>query len=92
MLAPRLMVQSVINNVTFTETSRFIADPQWFNDVNLCHLQRQVNDVQCDYYTKFIVPVSQRNGMWIVYNIDDAVGMDDIPKYNSAWENIRILN
>ncbi len=86
MLAPRLAVQSCITNVTFTETSRFIGDPEWFNDVNLCHLQRQVNDVQCDYYTKFIVPVSQRTGMWVVYNIDDAVGMDDIPKYNSAWE------
>lgn len=86
MLAPKLMVQSVINNVTFTETSRFIADPEWFQDVNLCHMQRQVNDPQCDYYTRFIVPLGQRNGMWIVYNVDDAVGMDDIPKYNSAWE------
>jgi glycosyltransferase involved in cell wall biosynthesis len=86
MLAPRLAVQSMASNLNFTETSRFIADPNWFNDVNLCHLQRQVSDVQAEYYTKFIVPLSQQNGMWVVYNIDDAIGMDDIPKYNSAWE------
>jgi glycosyltransferase involved in cell wall biosynthesis len=86
MLAPKLAVQSVIQNINFTETGRFLADQAWFNDVNLVHMQRQVSNHQHDYFTRFIVPLSSQTGMWVVYNVDDAIHMDDIPKYNSAWK------
>ena len=86
MLAPRLTVQSIVKNINFTETSRFIADQEWFRDVNLIHMQRQVSNPQHEYFTKFIVPLSKQTGAWVCYNIDDALHMDDIPKYNSAWK------
>ena len=86
MLAPKLALQSVVRNVNFTETGRFLADQEWFRDVNLVHMQRQVSNTQHDYFTKFIVPLSTQTGMWVVYNVDDAIHMDDIPRYNSAWK------
>lgn len=85
MLAPKLAVKSVIKNINFTETERFLADQDWFRDVNLVHMQRQVSNPQHDYFTKFIVPLSNQTGMWVVYNVDDAIHKDDIPKYNQAW-------
>lgn len=86
MLAPKLAVKAVIKNINFTETERFLADQEWFRDVNLVHMQRQVSNPQHDYFTKFIVPLSNQTGMWVVYNVDDAIHKDDIPKYNQAWQ------
>lgn len=33
-------------------------------------------------YMKFLKKISEVNGMRIIYNIDDAMGADDIPKWN----------
>lgn len=33
-------------------------------------------------YMKFLKKISEVNGMRIIYNIDDAMGSDDIPKWN----------
>lgn len=87
MTAPYLTVQSTLppNEVNLNVTRRFISDPEYFKGVNMCMLQRQVSNSQEVYYNKFLSPLSKSRGMWVVYNIDDVIHKDDIPKYNKAW-------
>ena len=61
---------------------KYIGDPGFFRDIRQVRLQRQVNDAQCNYFLKFLQPLSQSIGFWIIYEIDDVIGYDDIPKYN----------
>ena len=84
-LAPRETVEHCIGDVTFNTCRKFTLDINFFKGVNVNILQRQVSDAQCEYYLKFIIPMSRRCGSWIVYNIDDCIHKDDIPTYNKAW-------
>jgi O-antigen biosynthesis protein len=84
--APRETVEHCIGDVTFNTCRKFTIDMNFFKGVNVNVLQRQVSDAQCEYYLKFIIPMSRKCGSWIVYNIDDCIHKDDIPKYNKAWD------
>ena len=84
--APRETIEHCIGDVTFNTCRKFTIDMNFFKGVNVNVLQRQVSDSQCEYYLKFIIPMSRRCGSWIVYNIDDCIHKDDIPRYNKAWE------
>jgi len=85
--APYLTVQSILGNqeANISITRKFITDTNFFKDVNLCMLQRQVSKIQLDYFTKFLKPLAKTHGMWVAYNVDDAIHKDDIPVYNKAW-------
>jgi len=87
MSAPYQMAEATLpaNEVNMSVTRRLIADPNYFDGVNMAMLQRQVSDIQEVYFNKFLLPISKKNGMWVVYNIDDVIHKDDLPKYNKAW-------
>lgn len=84
--APQTTVEHCVGNITFNTCRKFMLDMNFFRGVNVNILQRQVNNTQREYYLKYIIPMSRRCGSWIVYNIDDCIHKDDIPKYNKAWE------
>jgi hypothetical protein len=48
----------------------------------MVRLQRQVSDAQCNYFLKFLKPLSEQFGFWLVYEIDDVITYDEIPPYN----------
>ena len=88
MTAPYLTLQSMLKSdeVNITIARRFIVDPQFYNGVNMVMSQRQVSDPQEKYFNDFLIPLSKSRGMWSIYNIDDVIHSDDIPKYNRAWD------
>lgn len=58
-------------------------------------MQRWLTDGQRDYVEKFLYPVTRKEGVWLLYEIDDAMGKDDIPLYNrgrNAFQNDNIQN
>ena len=83
---PRETVEHCVGNIMFNTCRKFLVDDNFFRGTNVNILQRQVNNPQCEYYLKYIIPMSRKCGSWIVYNIDDCIYKDDIPKYNKAWE------
>ena len=83
---PRETVEHCVGNIMFNTCRKFLVDDNFFRGTNVNILQRQVNNPQCEYYLKYIIPMSRKNGSWIIYNIDDCIYKDDIPKYNKAWE------
>jgi DNA-binding protein Fis len=73
--------------VSFNINQRFVVDEGVFRGASINILQRQVADVQKDYYLKFIVPMARKYGSWVAYNIDDCIHKDDIPMWNRAQES-----
>ena len=86
MRTPLWSAQMVNRNLKFIESPKFIPIEGFYKDIKLVRLQRQISAAQCDYFSKFLKPLSNRFGFWINYEVDDVVGKDDIPKYNSGWE------
>jgi hypothetical protein len=83
---PMLTIEALNRDIIFNVNRRFIVDQSFFNGVNLNICQRQVSTAQAHYFNNFIIPVSKTKGGWVVYNIDDCIHKDDIPKYNAAWD------
>lgn len=83
---PRETIEHCVGNIMFNTCRKFLVDDNFFRGINVNILQRQVNNAQCEYYLKYIIPMSRKCGSWIVYNIDDCIFKDDIPRYNKAWE------
>lgn len=50
--------------------------------MNSVTMQRWLTDGQRDYVEKFLYPVTRKEGVWLLYEIDDAMGKKDIPLYN----------
>lgn len=84
--APQTTIEHCIGNITFNVCRKFMVDSNFFRGSNVSILQRQVNNAQREYYLRYIMPMSRQWGSWIVYNIDDCIYKDDIPRYNKAWE------
>jgi len=85
MCFPSWNIRSVLRNVSFVETKRYILDPNFYRAVRHIMLQRQVGPQQKEVFEKFFLPLQRQTGLWITYNIDDAIIPADIPKYNSGW-------
>lgn len=86
---PQLTAEHSNKNLMFNVCKKFNTDIKFFEDVNVNILQRQASDAQCSYYLNFVLPMSRKCGSWIVYNIDDCIHKDDIPKYNNTWETFQ---
>lgn len=79
---PVMALQTIARNVRVIDSMKLIADPQFFRDIRVVRLQRQVSDQQADYFLNFLKPLQEAIGFWIVYEIDDVIGFEDIPPYN----------
>ena len=91
---PSWYVQTIRRDIRIIESTKFIPIPDFYRDIRSVRIQRQISDDQCSYILNFLKPVSNRFGFWLIYEIDDVIGMDDIPKYNSGWEayqNIKLM-
>lgn len=85
---PMLTVETANrDDILFNINRRFIVDQSYFNGANINLFQRQVSTPQAEYFNKFIIPISRSRGCWTVYNIDDCIHKDDIPKYNTGWDS-----
>lgn len=61
---------------------KLIADPRFYYDIRCVRIQRQVSDQQYQFFTKFLKPLSESLGFWIIYEVDDVIKYEDIPAYN----------
>jgi len=85
LLMPQYTLESGSPEINFSISRRFITDVQYFTGVNTIMAQRQVSNPQEIYFNKFLHPLSKAKGSWLIYNIDDCIHKDDIPRYNKAW-------
>ena len=83
---PYWALQSMSKQINVIETMKYIPIPQFYRDIRLVRIQRQVSDQQAEFIIKFLAPISKKFGFWLAYEIDDVFGMEDIPIYNSGWE------
>lgn len=82
---PAWAAQTLRRDIRIVDSTRLIPIPQFYQGIRMLRLQRQVNDPQCQFVMNFFKPVSEKVGMHLCYEIDDVIGMDDIPKYNKGW-------
>lgn len=61
---------------------RPVGDAEYYKNLNSLMIQRWIHDPQIDMMKRFLYPVSHRFNFWTIYNIDDAMGDNDIPRYN----------
>jgi hypothetical protein len=83
---PSWYARTIRKDIRTIESTKLIPIPNFYKDLRLVKVQRQISDEQCSYILNFLKPLSDRIGFWLSYEIDDVIGMDDIPKYNSGWE------
>ena len=81
---PEWALQTIRRDVRFISSMKLIVDPQFFRDLRVVRLQRQVSNSQCEYFLKFLAPLSNSIGFWLIYEIDDVIGYEDIPAYNHS--------
>lgn len=68
-------------DITNTVLQNIVIEEHYFKDQNMFMVQRLVNSEQKKYFTA-ICEYSKIFGFWTVYNIDDAMHYEDIPKFN----------
>lgn len=69
-------------NINNTVSQLLTTEARYYQNLNMFMVQRLVNDQQEQIFNRLIVPMSEMNSFWTVYNIDDAMHCDDIVKYN----------
>ena len=67
-----------------TYTEQFIADPNYYANLNSVTLQRWTSHSQREAFEKFLLPVTRASKTALIYAIDDAMGAKDIPLYNAG--------
>lgn len=83
---PKLAAQTLRKDIRLIESTKFIPIPQFYRDLRLVRIQRQISNEQAHYILNFLKPLSDKIGFWLSYEIDDVIGMDDIPRYNTGWQ------
>jgi hypothetical protein len=79
-------VASTKTNIQFIESVKLLPFQQMYVDTRVVRMQRQVNDTQSQYIQNFLMPLSEVHGFWNIYEVDDVLHQDDVPKYNAGWE------
>jgi len=66
-----------------TGLHKLIPDPAFYADIKTVRLQRQASPQHADFFDH-LKTVSVKNGMKLVYEIDDIIFKQDIPDFNKA--------
>lgn len=74
-IAHQLNVSNIPSNIPIT-------DQNYYKNIDQVMVQRWLSPMQERIYSKFLKPLCDNNNAWLIYNIDDAMGDDDIPLYN----------
>lgn len=71
-----------------TDTQNLILDSGFYlhNKVTVVRVQRWFGQDKLKVMKEFLKPLSQKIGFWLIYEIDDVLIYDQIPKYNIARE------
>ena len=80
-------------NVSITTTQVPILDQKYYQGMASITCQRWINDQQRDLFCKFFKPIMDANSGWLVYEIDDNMSDQCIPKYNrgrAAFEGAQV--
>ena len=64
----------------------FIPLPRYYEGMNSVTVQRWLSNEQRNAFEKFLVPLTRKTGTKLIYEIDDAMGADDIPLYNRGHD------
>lgn len=64
-----------------------MGDPHFYIGANSVTIQRWISNEQREMFDKFLLPVTRKTSTRIIYEIDDAMGSDDIPRYNRGWKS-----
>lgn len=70
-----------------TSTLSVFQDPRVYmadGGVRMVRLQRWYGADKAKFMREFLKPLSKKLGFWLVYEIDDVLVYDEIPKYNLA--------
>jgi glycosyltransferase involved in cell wall biosynthesis len=81
---PMWACQTMLRNVNFVETNKYVFDPKWYTGFTTISVQRHVSDFHAKVYLDFFKPLADSIGIWLIYSTDDAVFADDIPQWNMA--------
>jgi glycosyltransferase involved in cell wall biosynthesis len=85
-LFPAWGVRTISRNIKFLETQFYIGDQTFYKNFRHVMVQRGVDKNSMTFFSSFLHPLSNVHGFWTSYNIDDVIGKDEIPRYNSCWE------
>ena len=80
-------------NVAVTCTQEPIIDQKYYQGMTSITCQRWINDQQRDLFCKFFKPLMDASSGWLIYEIDDNMSDQFIPKYNrgrAAFEGEQI--
>lgn len=80
-------------NVAVTCTQEPIIDQKYYQGMTSITCQRWINDQQRDLFCKFFKPIIDSQSGWLIYEIDDNMSDQFIPKYNrgrAAFEGEQI--
>ena len=79
---PQLVINySKLGNVLCM--NKLIPDPNFYTDVKSVRLQRQATPEHAEFM-RHLRDIADKNGMKLIYEIDDVIFKDDIPKFNVA--------
>ena len=85
MRVPSWMAQCQNRDLNIIDSHKLIKIDNFYQDVKMVRMQRQIDAKQCNDFYTFLKPLSDRYGFWINYEIDDVIGKEDLPKYNGCW-------
>ena len=79
--------------VSVTTTQFPVLDQKYYQGMTSITCQRWINDQQRDLFCRFFKPLMDANSGWLIYEIDDNMSDQCIPKFNrgrAAFEGERI--
>lgn len=69
-----------------TYSQQPVCDPRFYVGMNSVVIQRWLTNEHRNFVEKFLRPLTLQTGTWLIYEIDDAMGAEDIPIYNSGHD------
>lgn len=88
---PNMALQTMLGgqfHFMSTDTEHLILDPNFYlhTNVTVVRIQRWFGHDKLKIVQEFLKPLSKKIGFWLIYQIDDVLIYDQIPKYNIARE------
>jgi glycosyltransferase involved in cell wall biosynthesis len=80
MVWPQYLINASHRGVIHSATT-MILDERFYQSISCVRLQRQATPIQ-KQFVEFLKSVSAKNGMRVIYEVDDIVFREDIPDYN----------
>lgn len=93
MIWPELLLNGYQKSMVHGSTT-MITDPRFYAGMKTVRVQRQASPMQVDFM-KFLKGTQDIHGFNIIYEIDDVLFYEDIPKYNkfrSAFKSDEVQN